>query len=299
MQITSPIPKQSNGKTFTVAVSILGICALLQLGAVGRAFLLRYRANQRPIPPIAISAPPQTPAEPRTAASAPPTAPAAAPSAAPQEVASLPKPTPVPLVTHEPELTPEARINEMVEQAKALRERGDMSTALTRLREAQTLSSSNALVISEMAITYEKMGLGDKAGEQWKRIYDMGEAAGIYYAAADAKLKTALGETTRKEEVIQPGSILGIDMIAASDDTDASVLKKIVLKIPLRARPNAKIDVHEGDHPGLFLRHPQRPECRADERERQLALDLAARGLGHGQCRDSRGAIFAVEARSQ
>jgi hypothetical protein len=245
MQVTSPIPKQSNGKTFTVAVSILGICALLQLGAVGWAFLLRYKANQRPVPPIAISALPQTPAETRTTVSAPPAPPDAAPTAAPQEVASLPKPTPVPLVTREPELTPEARINEMVEQARALREHGDMSTALTRLREAQTLSSNNALVISEMAITYEKMGLADKASEQWKRIYDMGEAAGIYYAAADAKLKSGLGETTRKEEAIQPGSVLGIDMITATDETDPGAMKKMAIKIPLRCRPNAKIDVHE------------------------------------------------------
>jgi hypothetical protein len=231
--------------TFAVAVSLLGVVALVQLGAVGYAFFSRYKANLRtpqPVLPAKIAAVEQ-PAPP---APAPTAAPDAAPTAAPQEVASLPKPTPVPQATPEPVLTPEARINEMVDQAKALRERGDMSTALTRLREAQTISGNNALVISEMAITYEKMGLTDKATEQWQRIYNMGEEAGIYFAAAEAKLRAGIGGTAApKEENIQPGSVLGIEEIKLIEESDSNADKKLAIDIPIRARPSVRIDVRE------------------------------------------------------
>ena len=59
---------------------------------------------------------------------------------------------------------------ELINEAKALRDRGDMSTALTRLREAMALSPDNPAIISEMATTYEKMGMKEKALEQWRRI---------------------------------------------------------------------------------------------------------------------------------
>jgi len=92
-----------------------------------------------------------------------------------------------------------------VAQARALRERGDTSTALTRLREALTISPNEPQVISELAIIYEKMGLDDKALDQWKRILEMGEGAGIYYAAPRQKLRTAKPAQTRAFRDPGPG----------------------------------------------------------------------------------------------
>lgn len=143
---------------------------------------------------------------------------------------------------------------ELVDQARALRERGDTSTALTRLREAQTITPNQALVISELAITYEKMGLTDKAMEQWRRIYEMGESAGIYFSAADAKLKAVEAQAqaasappapapAKEMDGIQPGSQLGLGEMSLEEQADPTASRKFSLKIPIKARPNSKIDV--------------------------------------------------------
>lgn len=247
MLASSPIPKQTVGRTFFVALCILGGVALIQLGAVGWAFVSRFHSATPDETGAAmrnLQAPPEETEKLKMTESFAPVEPA--------PVASLPKPTPVAQGSRPKPVPPaQGRQNELVDLAKALRDRGDMSTALTRLREAQALAPDNPYVISEMALTYEKMGMKDKAMEQWRRIYDMGESAGIYYSAADAKLKN--GETqpkpgedgSRKDvEGFQPGSTLALIDIDKVDSADTPN-KKFLLKVPLKTRPGSKIDVHD------------------------------------------------------
>lgn len=175
----------------------------------------------------------------------------------PVQMAALPKPTPVP----ESQVTmPESRVDGLLAEARALRARGDTSTAVTRLREAQALSPKNALIMSELAETYEKMSLEDKALEQWRAIYDMGESAGIYYEAADAKLKAAeLAQRTPAQASspgaestapladangFQPGSSLALVNLSTVEKPETSEgYKRFTLKIPVKRRADAKIDV--------------------------------------------------------
>jgi hypothetical protein len=131
---------------------------------------------------------------------------------------------------------------------------------VTRLREAQALSPKNALIMSELAETYEKMSLEDKALEQWRAIYDMGESAGIYYEAADAKLKAAeLAQQapaqasspgaestapTADANGFQPGSSLALVNLSTVEKPETSEgYKRFTLKIPVKRRADAKIDV--------------------------------------------------------
>jgi len=172
------------------------------------------------------------------------------------------------------------RANELVEQARALRERGDTLTALTRLREAQAVSPDHPQIISEMAITYEKMGQAEKAAEQWQRIYRMGESAGIYYAAAEAKLKAtgaaqqsqtgtsaasgtlgtagtaqpAAGGTSgggtaadasKDADGFQPGCTLALAEVTREEVEDPSSQTHFTVKIPVKSRAGTKIDVHD------------------------------------------------------
>lgn len=250
MEITSPIPRQHVGRTFLVAISVLGVVAFAQVAAVLFVFITKFHASsaiQPPLPArVAKSEATEVPKFVDPFAGAEP-APARV-AATPDPMASLPKPTPVPATKP----TPESRLSDLVEQARALRERGDTSTALTHLREAQTISPDSALIISELATTFEKMGQTDKSLEQWRRIFDMGESAGIYYQAADAKLKA--GEATAQPPAkrdpgemsgIQPGSLLGLGSITLAEQSDPNAAKKFVLKIPLKARPNASIEVKD------------------------------------------------------
>jgi len=247
MPATSPIPKQIVGRTFFVAIIILGVVALAQLGAVAWVFIVKFHSTPQSEMSVAVreqepSATPPGPGKLKlTETFAPPET---------SPPASLPKPTPIAQSALAQKLSPvQGRQIELINEAKALRDRGDMSTALTRLREAMALSPDNPAIISEMAVTYEKMGMKEKALEQWRRIEDMGEAAGIYFSAADAKLKNVDtqprpnpdGSSPKDAEGFQPGSVLALVDISKVDSTEDAE-KKFTLKIPLKRRPDAKID---------------------------------------------------------
>lgn len=248
-----------------VAISILGAAAVAELSAIGWALAAKFHAAPSDLASSA-AAPPLPGATPAPAEEHPPVfndpfavaaagpaatgtaaaSPAFEPAGDQAPVTSLPKPTPIPQTAP----TAESRINDVVEQARRLREQGDMSTALTRLGEGLNLAPNSALLISELATTYEKMGQSQKALEQWRRIYDMGESAGIYYAAADAKLKNnelttrpASPAPEAESSTMQPGSVLGLVNPQVVEQSDAGTQKKLTLKIPLKARPNSRIDV--------------------------------------------------------
>ena len=245
MSVSSPIPKQTVGRTFFFAIIILGVVALAQLGAVAWVFISRFHSTSQN-ETVAMREQESSPA-------AEPERLKLSESFAPPETTmttSLPKPTPIAQASQTQKISPaQGRQIELTNQAKALRDRGDMSTALTRLREAMALTPDNPAIISEMAITYEKMGMKEKALEQWRHIEDMGEAAGIYYSAADAKLKNVEaqprpnpdGSSPKDQEGFQPGSVLALVDITKVDSADEPD-KKFTLKIPLKRRSDAKID---------------------------------------------------------
>jgi len=125
------------------------------------------------------------------------------------------------------------------------------------LREAFAMSPKNPMTVSELAETYEKMDLPDKALEQWRAIYDMGDSAGIYYQAADAKLKAAeipsqpavSGSSPAAVGVadlngFQPGSALALVNLSTVERPETSEgYKRFTLKIPVKRRPDGKINV--------------------------------------------------------
>ena len=171
-------------------------------------------------------------------------------------LASLPKPTPV----DETQVAgPQSRVDGLMAEATALSQKGDTSTAVTRLREALAMAPKNPQIIEQLAVTYEKMDLEDKALEQWRAIFDMGESAGLYYTLADAKLKaaelsqgaqpspTAAGDASAgnaDEEGFQEGSVLALTNLSTDEKPEtADALKRFTLKIPVKRRPDAKIDV--------------------------------------------------------
>jgi tetratricopeptide (TPR) repeat protein len=175
----------------------------------------------------------------------------------PVQVAMLPKPTPVP----ESQVTmPESRVDGLIAEARALRQRGDTSTAITRLREALAISAKNTVAMTELASTYEKMGLQDKAMEQWRAIYDLGDSAGIYYELADAKLKAlqipppsavespgadnGSGAPAPDANGFQPGSSLAlVNLSTVERPATPEGYQRFTLKIPVKRRADTKINV--------------------------------------------------------
>jgi len=266
MLTASPITRQTVGRTFSVAISSLGVGAVLQLGIIGWAFATRpvnpvstYTAMN--LPPVAhLSPPPSTIQVPQPDLTANPFA------EPPQTMTTTagstvpPKPTPVPQKA--PPAEPTNRFEELMLQGKQLRERGDMTTAITKFREAGTMDPKNPTPIAELAATFEKMGAADRAGEQWRRIYEMGDAAGVYFSLAETKLKVAqvleikgataampagpqAVDTSVAIEGIAAGATLGLLPIRTDEETDDSSAKRFTLHIPIKARPKTKMEVRD------------------------------------------------------
>ncbi len=262
----TPITRQSVGKTFIVAISILGVGAMAQLLAVGWLFFARFHTAPLPENPggLAANSPTRDFTDPFADASLPSATASPAPATTPAPLTgpaqatpppAPPRPSPVsPMALNPQASTPEAtqqdRFNELIDQGRILRDRSDTYAAVTKLREAQALDPKNPVGLAELAMTYEKMGFADKAAEYWKRIYDMGESSNVYYAAAEGKLNAAKAKTllenrpdTSKVVVgMSPASKLGLGDITRTDEDDPNVMRRFTLHVPVKAKPRVRID---------------------------------------------------------
>lgn len=248
-QISRILPPTRSGRTFFVASSLLGLCAFLQL-----SFLGWYFARGGARTPVANQAPAAAPSLPRFAETMQPTVSAidvpsiqAVPPESdtpepPNPYAAMPQPTPAP-----PQRLPGGNSGDALEQARALRQRGDMRAALSRLREALVAEPDNAPAIAELALTYEAMpDMGDKATEQWQRIYNLGENVGAPYYLADVKLHggAITSAPTRRAggSTSAESTVLKITDISAEEIPDPAMEKKVALKIVVKSRPGVVID---------------------------------------------------------
>lgn len=287
MSFASPITRQTVGKTFTVAITVLGAGAVLQLGALGWVFFTRFHNATAPSSGLAIDAPgaPRSFDDPfgDDGTAAPGAIPAIGADGIPTITVVPAKPVsnaqfafkPVP-ITPEPAAVatpqqPQSRFSELIAQARTLRDRGDTSTAITRFREALAQEPKNPLPLAEIATTYEQMGVADKAAEHWRQIYDMGAEAGVYFTAAEAKMKVSqaqamlqampsttpedlavVAEATRQATLsptpsveLSSGSRLGVGKVSIQEERDPTTVRKFTLSVPVHAKPRARIDVRD------------------------------------------------------
>ena len=276
MPAALPYSKHTPGRTFIVAICVLGIVALTQIGAIGWAFV--KRASHPPVIAVA-SAPALSPPKMRNS-SAPGeeketlmlgdpfdekdqslAANGDTPETTADPIMPPDKPQPIPQARLQP--APDSRLAETLQQARTLRDRGDMSNALVRFREAYALDPHNPEPIAEMAVTFGKMGLPDKAAENWKRVFDMGESAGVYFAAAEAKMKEAMMATRvavqdQGDPNAQVGggnvatATFGVGAVESVDINDAKAMKRFALRVPVQLRLKTKINVKDIEIHVLF-----------------------------------------------
>jgi len=80
-------------------------------------------------------------------------------------------------------------VDQLKREGIELRDRGDTTTAIERLREALDSEPDNAAVLTELAKTYDLMQLHDRANEIWRKLQEMGPSAGAAHELADRRLK--------------------------------------------------------------------------------------------------------------
>src|SRR5262249_60063035 len=87
-----------------------------------------------------------------------------------------------------------------------LRDRGDTTNAIERLKEALDSEPDNAAILAELAKTYDLMQLRDRANEIWRKLQQMGPSAGAPYELADRRLRLWVTAAVAAPMAAAPGS---------------------------------------------------------------------------------------------
>ncbi len=157
------------------------------------------------------------------------------------------------------------QIMDTVEGARQARILGDMQAALEALKAADLNEPGHPEILSEMAMTYEAMGLGDKSQSAWSRVRAMGlSGAGGYYRLAVSKLSSAPEEPTAQVA----SNIKALKLGKCEIERDpSSKREKWTLRIPLVAVEGELIDTSAMDIQIYFFeKSGERIEQAAPER---------------------------------
>jgi tetratricopeptide (TPR) repeat protein len=234
--LSIPFPMSSD-RSFLVALGLVAVFAAAEISAVGYHYLASARVRGGGTQPSVAAM--------RTPAPAPATSPAAAEAAAPAAVKSAP---------------PISQSDQVVNEAVALRDRGDTANALGRLQGASEQDPKNPKILEELAKTYEAVQNIDLANETWRKIQQLGPSAGASFAMADQRLKTGLAAPAASGAGLpgpgrldvapsgtagQPsseGSAFEISQLNVSETPDADADTNLVLRVGIQKRTKAVID---------------------------------------------------------
>jgi hypothetical protein len=152
-----------------------------------------------------------------------------------------------------------SEVDRLVQEATELRDRGDTTNALARLHEASEREPKNAIVLEEIAKSYESMQLFDRSNEAWRKLQELGPSAGVAYELADRRLQlgvpapattapglasASLESATTHNDVahISAGSTFSITEIKTAETPDPDAETKLTLQIGIKKQPEATVD---------------------------------------------------------
>jgi hypothetical protein len=122
-----------------------------------------------------------------------------------------------------------------------------MKVALDLLRTADLHEPQHPEIMSEMALTYEAMGLPYKAEGWWRNVLSLGEAgAGDYYPLARRKLDE-MQDAAKTAAAANDVNPLSLGRCTVIPDKTVTKGQRLTLRIPLIASPNTPIDPQKVD----------------------------------------------------
>jgi tetratricopeptide (TPR) repeat protein len=226
--------------SFNVGLGLVVILALAEIFAVTSYYLGPGRLARTSAPAVA------------TTIARPTALPVLAPAAAPPATQTAPSPESV-VQTRPPSL-----VDQLLREGIELRDRGDTTNALARFQEALDSEPSNVSILEEIAKTYDSMQLYDKSNDVWRKLHDMGPAAGEAYALADQRLKLGVPTPGRAEAGMAgpspdaashrdiggnaEGPVMGITQVKAAETPDSDAETNLALQIGIKKQPGATID---------------------------------------------------------
>jgi tetratricopeptide (TPR) repeat protein len=233
MRIISLSSSLQQDQSFRIALGAIVLFAAAEILAVSWHYLGRTRT---------VSAP--APAQSKIATAQPPAAPAPVPSIARTLT------TPPPLSLGE----------QILVDAVALRDRGDTANALARLQAASEREPTNAKILEELAKTYEAMQNIDRSTAIWRKIQEMGPAAGASFELADQRLKLGVASAAASTaglpgpsrldtagsltdpSTMSDGPNLGITEATVSETPDPEADTNLQLRLGIKKRTSAVVD---------------------------------------------------------
>jgi len=225
--------------TFHIGLSLIVIVAVAEIFAATSYYVGRARAARVSAQSVAAAGAHPSPPSVSTRTPVPATQPAVSPPAA------IPSASP-------------SLVDQLLREGVELRDRGDTTTALKRFDEALDSEPNNAEVLAETAKTYDLMQLYDRANEMWRKLQEMGPAAGAAYELADRRLKlgvptpgtAASGDASSLTGAApqrdiggnREGSVMGISEVKTTETPDPDAEKNLTLQIGIKKQPGATID---------------------------------------------------------
>ncbi|MEM7697760.1 MAG: hypothetical protein AAF236_05080 [Verrucomicrobiota bacterium] len=125
------------------------------------------------------------------------------------------------------------------------RDGGNMQKALEALREVETALPEHPRVLSEMAATYQQMGLDSRAANYWERVLELGPVrAASYYEVADRALRLDTPtEVVANAPVLSLGQI-DVEQFGVTDDGERVSVKVEVISEPDSFPSAAEVDLN-------------------------------------------------------
>src|SRR6058998_2189218 len=207
-------------RTYSVAVGVILVAAALEILAITIHFGAEYRVERATL---------QSLKRPDVSTSAKPGA------------------TALPAQPDAPSSVALSASDHLLKEANVLREHGDTANALARLQDASQRDPRNPQVLAEMAAIYESIQLFDRSNETWRKIQDLGPAAGPLYELADMKLRVGAAATPAAgvpmdTAGLPEGSVFGVTSIETEQITDPEAETNLRLKIGIKKRQGVAID---------------------------------------------------------
>jgi hypothetical protein len=149
---------------------------------------------------------------------------------------------------------------ETLEAARLAGDSQKVEVALQKLAEAEAQIPQQPFAMAELATQYERVGAREKALSLWTKIHRFGQQAGVYSAAAEAKigqlahppeeagdaLKSTTAATTHAAGSAKPNSTLKFGKFAIQESSGSTAPKKhFKLSVPVISLHNGPIEAKD------------------------------------------------------
>lgn len=214
------------GRTVPVALGLLGLGLIAELGVLGYACL---RSQEK--------------------------------SSEASQGASPVSHSPEPSLLIEPRLeAPEIRSawQELLERSRAAAAKGETDAAIGLLEDAEAQVPQQPAALAEIAVQLEKCSAPARAVKLWERIHQFGLSAGVYYSAADAKLSllyARAAESGTAESVLGLGKTgpIRFGKLASKELPHSTGARRLfALSVPLQKTSEQEIKVKDVSIQVLF-----------------------------------------------